>query len=365
MPIQDYILNNFVMLFELMGLLIILLISASIPSRIKVLMRVSVLLIGLSIIATALEGWTQTFDTLSIWRPLLTAFKYTIYPIVLVNMIILVSHIMKKPLTWKCLFLLSLPVLICIPLFFSSQWSQLVFYYSPNNHFAAGPLRYLPYFLFALYLVIFVVFNIIYLRYCSIRHRIIALYISLVAMGCVVIYLIIGKTEDYNPILTSALVFYFIFIYIRLSSIDPLTGISNRQSFRQDRARMRHKAGFVVSTDMNDLKYINDTYGHAEGDKALKSVANIIRTLSGNRGTTYRMGGDEFIIIYGEVNEESIISDIQAMREALSETPYSCAFGYSKYGSNSTFEDALKEADRKMYADKSLRKENKSLNLNK
>lgn len=64
------------------------------------------------------------------------------------------------------------------------------------------------------------------------------------------------------------------------------------------------------------------------------------------------MGGDEFVILYYEMNEEKVKADIASMREALSKTDYVCAFGYCMIKGTPHFEDALRESDQAMYADK-------------
>ena len=99
MPLHEYFLNNFPMLFELIGLLIILFISAHISRRVKTYTRLAVLLLLTSILVTAFEGWTQTFERLSLWRPILTAFKYSLYPLILIDLILLATH--SCVLAWR------------------------------------------------------------------------------------------------------------------------------------------------------------------------------------------------------------------------------------------------------------------------
>ena len=110
---------------------------------------------------------------------------------------------------------------------------------------------------------------------------------------------------------------------------------------------------------MNDLKYLNDNHGHAAGDEALKTIASILIKEKRNDGETYRVGGDEFVLFYyNNVNEEYVLERIKAMREMLSKTPYTCAFGYAMKKPDSSVEEAITEADARMYADKKEIKEN-------
>lgn len=351
MPIQEYLLNNFVVIFELIGLLLILFISTHVSHKLKLYTRIAVGLLFFSIIVTMFEGWTQTFDHLTLWRPILTSFKYSTYPLILIVLIMLLSQLIK-PISMKWILVLFIPEIISVPFYFSSQWTGLVFRYSEENHWGGGPLRYLPYVIFVIYLIIFVVLNFLYLKYYSFKNRFIAIYITIVSMLIVVIYLIIGKTDDYNPIFTASLVFYFLFIYIHMANIDSLTGLMNRQSYYQALSDNKNKITFIASIDMNNLKEINDNYGHAAGDEALITIANVLKDYSGNKGNVYRVGGDEFMILFIGVNEEDVKTRIDKMKEELSKTRFTCAFGYAKNASDITIDEAIKESDKQMYLDK-------------
>ncbi|MDO4720252.1 MAG: sensor domain-containing diguanylate cyclase [Peptostreptococcaceae bacterium] len=88
----------------------------------------------------------------------------------------------------------------------------------------------------------------------------------------------------------------------RLSSLDGLTQISNRRDFEQkvldlfDEAKAECKSMTVFMFDIDDFKFYNDTYGHFEGDEALKKVAHTIReNIDSAGGLCARFGGEEFI----------------------------------------------------------------------
>ena len=358
MPLSEYFFNNLPMLFELIGLLIILFISVHVSKRIKTYTRLAVFLLLTSILITAFENWTQTFEHLSLWRPILTAFKYSTYPLILIDLILLAFQNIK-PISVKWKIIACIPEAICVPIFFSSQWTRLVFYFSEDNHYGGGPLNMLPYILFGIYLVLFVVLNIIYLMNYSIRNRIIALYITLASALIVVVYLIINKTDDYNPIFTSALVFYFLFIYIHMASIDPLTGLRNRQSYYQDISESGQKITYVASVDMNDLKELNDTYGHANGDEALTVVADTLSANVGKKARCYRVGGDEFMILFVNENKQETAEQLDRIKTAMNSCKYQCAFGYAEKKSFMSVDDAIKESDRQMYLNKAELKSKK------
>ena len=88
----------------------------------------------------------------------------------------------------------------------------------------------------------------------------------------------------------------------KMSRTDPLTGLNNRRGFEADISKLlaediNDKAISIVSIDMDGLKQINDTYGHAEGDLALTSLANALSVSLNSNEICARFGGDEFIAV--------------------------------------------------------------------
>ena len=155
-------------------------------------------------------------------------------------------------------------------------------------------------------------------------------------------------------------------------SVDPLTRLNNRNQLHhylsQDAA---HRRGglreYVVMIDANDFKQINDSYGHAEGDRALVLIAgalkDAIRVLK-EAPFLARYGGDEFILIVRTADEAefSVLRDEirRCLREACEReaTPYtlSVAVGFDELGADEPFSDCQQRADQMLYADKSREK---------
>jgi diguanylate cyclase (GGDEF)-like protein len=103
---------------------------------------------------------------------------------------------------------------------------------------------------------------------------------------------------------------------------DPLTGLPNRRLLEdriattlQHAARHQHKAA-VMYLDLDGFKAINDTHGHACGDEILKLVAGRLVGSSRKEDTVARVGGDEFVIVLGEV---STLADAQEPASKLIE----------------------------------------------
>ena len=348
MGFVQYVLENFTMLYELLGLLVILGVSAHLSQRMKRLTVMVVVLLFLESVVFSLEQWTQTFEELSILRPLLTACLYSLYPLILMTLTLLTE---SKGFSRRSFFW-AIPWMICVPLFFSSQWTHLVVWYHEENHFAGGPLRYLPYVLFLFYIVIFFVQNIRYFRSYSRMNRVAARYIVLGSVIGVILYLQFDNMKDYSSIFTSAILLYYVLVYIHMAKIDQLTSLPNRQSFYQDLSMESQSISAVISIDMNELKFLNDTLGHEAGDKALEVVSEVLRSNCSGKCTAYRVGGDEFMVICRNTSEYDIRSMIFNMRESLKPTSHTCSFGYSMCGSDVSVDEAMKIADMRMYENK-------------
>ena len=348
MGLIRYNLDNFTILYELLGLVVILGVSAHLSVRMKKLTITVVILLFLESVIFSLEQWTQTFEKLSILRPLLTACLYSLYPLILMVLTLLTE---TNGFSRRSL-LLAIPWIVSLPLFFFSQWTHLVVWYHESNHFAAGPLRYLPYFLFVFYIVIFFVQNIRYFHSYSRMNRLAARYIVFGAMFGVLLYFYFDGYKDYSVIFTSSILLYYVLVYIHMARMDQLTSLPNRQSFYQDLAMESQTISGVISIDMNELKFLNDTLGHEAGDLALEMVAGIINNNCKRRCTAYRVGGDEFMVICRETNEFDIRDMIFNMREALNQSSYTCAFGYAMCDAETSVDESMKIADIRMYENK-------------
>lgn len=83
-----------------------------------------------------------------------------------------------------------------------------------------------------------------------------------------------------------------------MSNIDKMTGCFNRKSYEEDLSNMSENDQFIyVSMDVNGLKIINDSHGHAAGDELICGAAACMRRCFGKYGKVYRIGGDEFVAV--------------------------------------------------------------------
>ena len=140
---------------------------------------------------------------------------------------------------------------------------------------------------------------------------------------------------------------------MELAKKDALTGVLNREAYYIETRRDYKDITAIISLDMNGLKTINDTLGHAAGDEALITLAYCFTKATKVRQSVYRMGGDEFVIVCRKTAEEDVINLVKKIEENVSETKYSCSIGYSYHNEGTIkLEDLLKESDKKMYSNK-------------
>ncbi len=153
-----------------------------------------------------------------------------------------------------------------------------------------------------------------------------------------------------------------------MSFLDELTGLYNRRGFvtlaMQDvRIARRSKQSLLLAFgDLDDLKLINDTHGHAEGDAALRDVSGIMRRTFRDSDLIARIGGDEFaVLVRGaeadnvEVLRHRLNEELQAFaRQARRRyrIAISLGFAHRPAASVTTVENLLRSADRALYQEK-------------
>lgn len=153
------------------------------------------------------------------------------------------------------------------------------------------------------------------------------------------------------------------------SITDQLTGINNTNGYKNACDELIEKLKdtdlnmLVISVDMDNLKTTNDTYGHLEGNNAIKTIANALRVACIKNEICARTGGDEFVILgvgnYTNEDAEEIAANINeylAKYNNASDKPYevhaSIGYAISGYYDGFKYDDVLKEADINMYKNK-------------
>ncbi len=153
---------------------------------------------------------------------------------------------------------------------------------------------------------------------------------------------------------------------VQLYLQDPLTEIYNRRGFDRQLVElhqtMRKGDGVLamVSIDMDGLKYINDSFGHAEGDKALKAFSNCLKNALNENEVCARIGGDEFtaaLIINepkrAEEFKKKLDENISAENKMITKNyRLDYSIGICRVKDRSTFMECMHKADERMYKNK-------------
>lgn len=160
----------------------------------------------------------------------------------------------------------------------------------------------------------------------------------------------------------------------RLSVTDALTGINNRRGFLdsvQSLVVSQYNEGqraMMVFADMDNLKQVNDLFGHKDGDFAIKSIANILKQSFDERDIIGRIGGDEFVafaFLDDPQQPTTIRKKISTLSAALNETcdkPYyiDISVGISTFTCSSSLniEEVMHNADKALYENKKNKRTN-------
>lgn len=158
--------------------------------------------------------------------------------------------------------------------------------------------------------------------------------------------------------------------YREIAFQDPLTELRNRRYFELrlseelNRAQRQPDTQFsLIAIDMDNLKYLNDHYGHSEGDRVLKWVAKFLKAQLRAQDICCRLGGDEFVILLPEADQKGCLRLLHRIGSELEKTdgdfpiPIRLSMGGVTYPEDGTRSaELLEAADRLMYTDKRANK---------
>jgi diguanylate cyclase (GGDEF)-like protein len=145
---------------------------------------------------------------------------------------------------------------------------------------------------------------------------------------------------------------------------DPLTGLKNRRRFSEDldtelaRSRREETVGAVMMLDLDNFKQINDTLGHAVGDRAIADIADVLRVRMRVTDVVARLGGDEFAVVLPHCDLDEVEDIADAIGNAIrlrtppgeATPPITASIGIATFGPGTESSDSvLSAADNAMY----------------
>lgn len=268
--------------------------------------------------------------------------------------------------------------------------SIIVMLFSPIHYLQGNGTKYSagtgPTLCYMLGFVLFIIADIIMLiNHKRINNSIVyvLLPLSIITLGLLMVQIIIPEFLFTGSALTLTAVGMFLAMenpvgkFQERAFIDHNTQTWNRNCYEYDLEHVietKIKEGNVIScviADVNGLKQINDSLGHLVGDKLIESVAGILNEVMANAFRVYRIGGDEFAILYLNKSMETVKREIASAYEKCSKlhfddkTPLGVAFGYAERESREEFSETVHRADIVMYSEKEKFYQEKGLDRRK
>ncbi|MBQ7944000.1 MAG: diguanylate cyclase [Lachnospiraceae bacterium] len=195
---------------------------------------------------------------------------------------------------------------------------------------------------------------------------------ALVAVTCLNIFLLLYNFNVFMDMYRKGLEADFVH---ELALRDYMTNLYNRTGFAEHQSTynrlINHKTPLgVLQFDLNNLKTVNDTLGHDQGDLLISSFAACLTASFVGKGNCYRMGGDEFLVILnGQDPEKDYRIGIDALRQYCDDYNHTVGISYCMEAAHGfvlsqgmPLAEAMAMADAKMYETKKMLKQEKALN---
>lgn len=128
------------------------------------------------------------------------------------------------------------------------------------------------------------------------------IHIFILLLGSLVILIISFKRNQYLD---------------KKSKIDVLTNIGNRLAFNTKLKEVKNKNYYMLLFDIDNFKSLNDTYGHDFGDEVLSTIGKVLKTIENKEVHIYRVGGEEFSIIFTGLNKNFCIDSCEYIRKSI------------------------------------------------
>ena len=303
----------------------------------------------LLVVEDHLEGIASLHPEMRLWRTVRSVAGYTLRCMASAGLVFIVckpEH--KNRLIWWVPCILNF--LVCMTAFFTDA----AFGFDENYTFYRGPLGYISFIVPAFYLLLILMMT--FRRYSDNRRRTDQVILIACALFCFLSSLLdanYGGVRLHEAIMISCVFFY---LFLRSYDVrkDALTSVLNRQALYDDCNASGEDICAAASLDMNGLKKLNDRLGHSAGDTALKKIGECIRESIAEDMAAYRTGGDEFVVLFFQNDENMIRETLEKIQDSTAKAGYSVSCGYAMRSENETPEELIRISDIKMFEQKAL-----------
>lgn len=352
--IKELIEINYASVIILLFFLVFIFTNDYFPKRIRTLFLLADILLLCLIAADSIEYWAASLDTLTPIRILMSAIGYSIRPVIIYVIILLLGNVNDKKYTW-----ISIPLIVNTMIAFSAFFVDYAYSYTMDNRFVRGPLGYFAFVTSGFYEIVLLICTVKLYKSVKISETI----ISVVILLTFTISIFMESVWKYEGIINIsgavALTFYYLYLNTQQFKRDPMTNVLNRRCFYIDAEKNKANLNAVISIDLNDLKKWNDEYGHAKGDEAISTIVCCVEAVLPSNCYLYRVGGDEFMLLCFN-QQKTIIEQLKnQIKEKVSQTPFSCAIGVAYNEGQADFNKLCSQADKLMYEDKKQMKHTK------
>ena len=307
----------------------------------------ALLVCALLIVQDILENAAQLDPARRELRMITSIAGYTLRPAAVLGFLLVIWPANRQK------WFLWIPAAVNGLLYGTALFLPLTFYFDEAYGFHRGPLAEAAFIVSVIYLIL--IFFTIHRRFRDRRFGDIFV-IYLCALGCIgamVMDIFFEGMALVCAILISSLIFY-LFLRSQDMDHDPLTRLWNRRVFYEDCKRLRNTVTAVASVDMNGLKKTNDELGHESGDRALRIIGRGLLGISGKKAHAYRIGGDEFMVLFIRCDEEEITQSLTVFMDEIWQSGLSVAMGLTTtWECGGSLEEMIRISDQRMYADKS------------
>lgn len=331
--------------------------SKNFSNRLTRFIKICIALIFLLTVSDAIKTYYIFQPEFHYARLFASTMGYIIRPICAGMMFLMCSKYTNRNLIIAHVIMILNMVIVIFNL-----WFPVVCYYDSDNSFYRASFWFIPYitsFSFLIAILISAVMN-----YKLNRRKAVFSFALCIAVTLGTLFESFEMAQFTLP--TSGIIctfFFYLYMNTELYKRDTLTKIYKRETFEQDIYKYRKKKLVIATMDLNDLKLLNDSFGHAEGDRALITSVEGMKLFFEKTGILYRTGGDEFMAIFPKKTITEIEKDVQAFRNYMNSTKYRVAFGAAEYNKGDNIQEVMKLSDQRMYEDKKLLKSTPGLEL--
>ena len=261
-------------------------------------------------------------------------------------------------------------ILVIISSIFQLKW----FFYFEDGVYYRGEYFLVRALMVMVFIVLLLVYTVVFRNDFLSDYKNMILFLPVISLIGALLQVFLSNIDTtYGGISLGCLILFF-FLQSHDVNIDYLTGVMNRRGIDiklDEKIRSSQTSGIsfaAIMLDLDNFKTINDTYGHSEGDRAIKNMAEILTDAFDRDAAIGRFGGDEFFVVTDIVSKLELDILIKEVREKLatirdrrgwaSNVDVSCGYEIYDPASNMTRKEFAEILDTLMYAEKQIHHSN-------